>query len=108
MTVVSARIPTSLITDWNTFHSVFASELGFPDFYGENMNAWIDCMTYFDDEMTRFTIEPGGVFHLEIADSMDFAKRMPEVFQALLESAAFVNTRRIEEGLPLILSLILL
>lgn len=35
-------IPTNRITDWHTFHEVFAATLGFPDYYGRNMNAWID------------------------------------------------------------------
>lgn len=35
--------------DWPSFHEEFAKAFGFPDFYGKNMNAWIDCMTYLDD-----------------------------------------------------------
>jgi len=45
----SARIETKKITDWDSFYSVFAEAMCFPNFYGRNMNAWIDCMTYFDD-----------------------------------------------------------
>ena len=39
-------IAVSQITDWQSSHDVFATTLGFPDFYGRNMNAWIDCLTY--------------------------------------------------------------
>ena len=38
------------IGDWDTFHEVFAKAMGFPEFYGRNNNAWIDCMSYIDDE----------------------------------------------------------
>lgn len=50
-----------------TFHSVFAAAFGFPAFYGENMNAWIDCMSYLaypDAEMSTNHAPPGGVFAL--------------------------------------------
>ncbi|HZV35960.1 MAG TPA: barstar family protein [Verrucomicrobiae bacterium] len=55
----SATIDTKRISDWNSFHSVFSEVMGSPNFYGRNMDAWIDCMTNFDDGMTRFTIGPG-------------------------------------------------
>jgi len=47
MTVV--RVDCDRITDWESFHSVFADVFGFPNFYGRNMNAWIDCMSYLDE-----------------------------------------------------------
>jgi len=42
-------IPTHRITDWDSFHDVFAEILGLPGFYGRNMNAWIDCLTSADE-----------------------------------------------------------
>ena len=36
------------IVDWSSFHAVFAEGMGFPEFYGRNMDAWIDCMTYVE------------------------------------------------------------
>lgn len=41
-------IPAHEITDWDSFHDVFKRVFGFPDFYGRNMDAWIDCMTDLD------------------------------------------------------------
>lgn len=108
MTSQSVRIQTKNIMDWDSFHSVFAETMGFPEFYGQNMNAWIDCMTYFDDGMTRFTVAPGELFHLEVADTENFAQRQPEIFQAFIECAAFVNWRRVEMGDPPVLALVLL
>jgi RNAse (barnase) inhibitor barstar len=103
----SVRIETVGITDWETFHSVFAETMGFPQFYGRNLNAWIDCMNYFDHGMTRFKVGPGELIHLEIADTKDFSRRAPEIFKAFIECAAFVNWRRVEQGERPILSLIL-
>jgi RNAse (barnase) inhibitor barstar len=108
MPLHAARVQTKRITDWDSFHSEFAETMGFPEFYGRNMNAWIDCMTYFNDRMTRFTVPPGELFHLEVADTKDFAQRLPEIFQAFIECAAFVNWRRQEMGEPPILALVLL
>jgi hypothetical protein len=105
------RLESKHITDWHSFHSVFAGTLGFPDFYGRNMNAWIDCMSCVDDAdagMSRFTVPYGEIFHLEITDAEDFKRRLPEIFQAMFESATFVNHRRVEAGEPPVLSLILL
>ncbi len=104
----TVRLLTKSITDWDSFHSVFAETMGFPEFYGRNLNAWIDCMTGFDDGMTRFTVAPGELFHLEVSDTKDFAQRLPEICQAFLEGTAFVNWRRVEQGEPPILALVLL
>jgi RNAse (barnase) inhibitor barstar len=48
-------IPADQITDWESFHSVFQAAFGFPDFYGRNMNAWIDCMSYLDEPPSGMT-----------------------------------------------------
>ena len=52
------RLNTEQITDWASFHQVCKEAFGFPDFYGANMNAWIDCLTYLTegDGMTRFVL----------------------------------------------------
>lgn len=60
MTLV--RIDAALINDEESFHTVFSDALGFPHFYGCNMNAWIDCMAYLDDPaaaMSSIHIAPG-------------------------------------------------
>ena len=53
------RIDASRITSWDTFHDVFAKDFGFPDFYGRNMDAWIDCMTCLDDPESCMTTVHG-------------------------------------------------
>jgi len=70
-----------------------------------NMNAWIDCLTYEDDGMTAFPIETGDVLTLQLQDCKDFRERSPEIYEALIDSAAFVNWRRIEMGEPPILAI---
>jgi hypothetical protein len=102
------RIDTRRITDWDSFHSVFAELLGFPDFYGRNMNAWIDCLTSIDepgDRMTSVHAPPNGVLVLQLEHVDDFATRCPEHYSAIIECAGFVNWRRIEVGEEPVLAL---
>jgi RNAse (barnase) inhibitor barstar len=102
------RIDADGIVDWETFHAVFASAFGFPDFYGCNMNAWIDCLTYLDEpeaEMTNVHVASGESLTLIIDHAGQFKSRCPEQFAALVECAGFVNWRRIDIGNPPVLML---
>ena len=101
-------IDTAGITDWDSFHDVFAVAMGFPGFYGRNMDAWIDCMTSLDaptDGMTDVHAPLGGVFVLELEHMADFKQRCEEIHDALVECVAFVNWRRLEQGAPPVLVL---
>jgi hypothetical protein len=103
-------IAADKITDWASFHSVFEQTLGFSDFYGRNMNAWIDCMTYVDDPasgMSSVMIAEGDLLALRIDDAPEFQRRCPEQYRALIECAAFVNYRRMERGAAPVLALML-
>lgn len=102
------KLDTRRICDWDTFHDVFAEVFGFPDFYGRNMNAWIDCMSYLDEPgagMSAVSVEPSSVLTLQLDAVDEFASRCPEQFSALVECAAFVNWRRIEQGQNAVLAL---
>ncbi len=95
------EIDGSRIIDWNSFHDVFAEAFGFPEFYGRNMDAWVDCLTYLDepeDKMTKVHVGSGHVIVIQIQHAMEFKQRCPEQYAALIECAAFVNWRRIEMG----------
>ena len=96
------QIPTKQITGWASFHDTFARTLGFPDYYGRNMNAWIDCLTYADEDLGMVSPDlvagDGDVLTLQLADVSDFAERCPEQYNSVIECAAFVNWRRIETG----------
>ncbi|HEY0429428.1 MAG TPA: barstar family protein [Pyrinomonadaceae bacterium] len=98
------RLETKQITDWASFHLVCKEAFGFSGFYGMNMNAWIDCLSYLteDDGMTRFVLSRDEMLHIEITDTKDFNSRQPEIFDALVECAAFVNSRYEKPKLSLI------
>jgi hypothetical protein len=102
-------IPVDKIFDWPSFHDAFRRELGFPDFYGRNMNAWIDCMTSVDapaDGMTTVTVQSGVILVLRIDKPFEFRRRCPEQYDAMVECTAFVNFRRVEIGEPPVLALL--
>jgi RNAse (barnase) inhibitor barstar len=101
MAHIQVDIDTRTITDWDSFHSVFAATFGFTDFYGRNMNAWIDCLTYIDDPddaMTRIHAPSGGVVVIHLEHARDFRNRCPELFDAIVKCSSFVNYRRTEDG----------
>ncbi len=101
MSSTLVRIDLRRIDDWESFHDVFAEVMGFPDFYGRNLNAWIDCMTSLDnpdDGMTTIHAAPGGVLTLALENAAEFSERCPELYEALVDCVAFVNYRRIEVG----------
>jgi hypothetical protein len=102
------KLDTCRIRDWDTFHDVFAEAFGFPDFYGRNVDAWIDCMTRLDDPadgMSSIHAPPGGVLVLQLENVDAFAARCPEQYAAIIECSAFVNWRRIEVGQGAVLAL---
>lgn len=105
----TVTIPVEKIADWPSFHDIFQRELGFPDFYGRNMNAWIDCMTSVDtpsDGMTTVTVQPGEILVLRIDEPFEFRRHCPEQYDALVECTAFVNFRRVEVGEHPVLALL--
>jgi RNAse (barnase) inhibitor barstar len=102
------RLDTRGITDWASFHDVFTEAFGFPGFYGRNMDAWIDCMTWLDDpsaEMTKVHAPPDGVVVLELEHVDDFVSRCPGQYEAIIDCVAFVNWRKIEAGESAVLAL---
>ncbi|HEY4646882.1 MAG TPA: barstar family protein, partial [Steroidobacteraceae bacterium] len=50
-----ARVDGSRIHDWASFHDEFNRTFAFPDFYGRNMDAWIDCMSSLDEPSAQLT-----------------------------------------------------
>ncbi|WGM40993.1 barstar family protein [Caulobacter sp. NIBR1757] len=110
MQTLITNVPANRIVDWDNFHAVFADCLGFPGYYGANMAAWIDCLTYADDAEARMVSRPvakGAVLTLQIDEAAAFARRCPAQYAALVECAAFVNHRRVEVGQPPVIALLM-
>ena len=96
------------INDWGSFHSIFAKSFGFPSFYGNNMNAWIDCLTSLDapeDGMTSIHVGPGEALTLSLLNIKHLQESCPDIYSALVECSAFVNWRRVKNSEPPVLAL---
>ena len=95
------------ITDRESFHDVFSEAFGFPDWYGRNMDAWIDLFTCMDDpeSMTGVSVAEGETVTIRLEGARDMKARVPDLYDDLIESAAFVNWRRLEKGDPALLCL---
>jgi hypothetical protein len=64
------------------------------------MNAWIDWLTYADEDdgMRNLVVAAGDVLTLQLAGCKKLRARCLELYEALIDAAAFVNWRRIEAG----------
>jgi hypothetical protein len=91
-----------------TFHTAFARAFGFPEFYGRNLDAWIDCMGYLDDptmDMSRVHVVPGETLALVMENAEGLKSRCPTNFADLTECTATVNWRCVQAGVKPLLAL---
>jgi len=95
--------------DWTSFHAECQAIFGFPDFYGRNMDAWIDCLSGLrdGDGMSKFTLMPDQTLRIELLHATSLRQKAPEILNALEDCAAEVNERCIENGQKPPLSLLL-
>ena len=95
-------VDTSQITDRLSFHRFFVKAFGFFSGYGNNMDAWIDCMSGLDDRdeirLSKLGCAAGEVVVLQLEYAADFAARQEQMFHELIDCVAFVNWRRIKQG----------
>ncbi|MEL6464325.1 MAG: barstar family protein [Pseudomonadota bacterium] len=102
------EIDGDAIRSIDDFHDVFAAAFGFPDFYGRNENAWIDCMGDLDNPstgMTKVFVDPGKCLTLQIKNAKAMKRDVPNIWDLLTDYAAFVNWSRIELGQEAVLAL---
>ncbi|WP_225037363.1 barstar family protein [Winogradskyella sp. SM1960] len=86
--MIKFKINGQKLTNWKAFHSEFKAELNFPDYYGENIDAWIDCIDELTERPTLLLIENGKYLK----------ENAPELLNAIMECGAFVNYKKIEVG----------
>jgi len=94
------QLDGAAIGDWNGFHQACRSAFGFPDFYGNNLSAWIDCLSGLrdDDGMTRFSLAADDVLEIELLGAAVLRTRAPDILDALEDCVAEVNLRCEEAG----------
>lgn len=78
------------IINKESFHNAFVLAFSFPNYYGKNMDAWIDCIDDYCGEHEMVL--------LELKNSEVLKKTNRKILNDLLECSAFVNYRRIKRG----------
>lgn len=99
-----------IITNWDAFHDESQRVFGFPEFYGRNMNAWVDCLSYLrdDDGMSRFRLQPDEVLRIEVQQAERMRALAPEILDDLAFCVEAINDRYADYGEKPALELILL
>lgn len=94
------RLDGAAITDWPAFHAASREAFGFPDFYGNNLDAWVDCMSYLrdDDGMTRFKLAADEVLEIEVIHSEALRQSAPELLEELAFCIEGINERYADYG----------
>ncbi len=96
----TVRLDATRITDWDSFHAESRREFGFPDYYGNTLDAWIDCLGYLRDGegMTRFSLGEDEILTIEIQNSALLKQGNPELLEELAFCIGGINERYEDYG----------
>ena len=105
----TASLDAARITDWDSFHAESRREFGFPDYYGNTLDAWVDCLSYLRDGegMTRFALGDDEVLTVEIRNSASLRERQPDMLEELAFCIGGINERYEDYGEKPALKLVL-
>ena len=80
-------------------HDVVAQALRFPDYYGRNGNAFIDCLRdILDGRDAPRTLRPGESLTIDLGELGDFRERCPEQLAALVDWTSWANGEQVDYG----------
>lgn len=108
--MATVRLDGRRIADRGGFHAESARGFGFPDFYGHNMDAWIDALSTLrdaDDNIAGITLGPDEILTIEVDGSADLRRTAPGMLELLEDAVAAVNERYEEAGEKPALALVL-
>ena len=108
--MASIRLHTDTVYDTASFHAECQRALGFPEFYGANWDAWIDCMSDLrhGNGMVGVRLGAHEMLDLELTDTGGLRERAPEVLEHLPQCAASVNRRYAARGDDPVIALVFL
>lgn len=107
--MASAELNGALITDMDSFHAESRRAFGFPEFYGNTMDAWVDCLSYLRDAdgMSQFRLKPNEVLEIVVKDAATMRERAPDLLEELTFCVAGINERYEDYGEKPALKLVL-
>lgn len=95
MDMIKLSVDFSKVKTVDDFHNKMKELFGFPDFYGKNYHALIDCLSslrYPDDGMTEIHINKDEYILLEIND-VKYRQNNCDVINSLFSAIQCVNYR---------------
>ena len=98
--MATAELNGAAITDFPSFHAACKAAMGFPDTYGNTMDAWVDCLSYLRDEdgMSKFRLKPNEVLEIVIQDAPAMQAAVPDILEELTYCVAGLNERYEDYG----------
>ncbi|SDG16313.1 MULTISPECIES: barstar family protein [unclassified Duganella] len=95
--MATAELNGAAIKDTDTFHAACKAAMGFPDTYGNSMDAWVDCLSYLrdDDSMSKFRLKPNEVLEIVIKDA---AAMQQDILEEVTYCVAGLNERYEDYG----------
>jgi hypothetical protein len=93
--MASCSLNLALVKDWPSFHAESVRAFGFPQFYGHNMDAWIDCLSYLadGDGMSAFHLGEDEMLTVALLGFERFSQEHSDICSAFLECIACANGR---------------
>ncbi|WP_338848555.1 barstar family protein [Massilia sp. W12] len=107
--MASTKLDGKKIRDWDSFHDECQQAFGFPDYYGRNMDAWVDCLSYLrdDDGMTRFKLNENEKLEIVIDGAQIMRERAPDILEEITYCVGGINERYEDYGEKPALQLVL-
>lgn len=98
--MASVELNGDAITDMSSFHAECKRAFGFPEFYGNTMDAWVDCLSYLrdDDGMTRFKLKSAEVLEIIVLGAAGLRERAPDLLEEMTYCVAGINERYDDYG----------
>ena len=97
------------IFDEASFHAQCVPAFGFPAFYGNSMDAWVDCLSYLrdDENMTQFRLKPNEVLEIVVQDAEAMKAQAPDLLEEITFCISGINERYEDYGEKPALKLVL-
>jgi hypothetical protein len=107
--MASAELNGAAIVDAASFHAESRRAFGFPDYYANSMDAWVDCLSYLRDAdgMSKFRLASGEVLQIVVNDAGAMRAQAPDLLEEMTYCIAGINERYADYGEKPALALVL-
>jgi RNAse (barnase) inhibitor barstar len=98
--MASVVIDGATIDSWESFHAASKQAFGFPDYYANTIDAWVDSLSYLRDadSMSKFHLKPDEMLEIVIKDSTLMRAKVPDLLEEVTFCVAGINERYEDYG----------